>query len=37
VAVIDAFDDPNAQADLNTHRAQYGLPACGAGCFTKVN
>ncbi|HEX3708041.1 MAG TPA: S53 family peptidase [Mycobacteriales bacterium] len=37
VAVVDAFDDPNAQADLNTYRAQFGLPACGAGCFSKVN
>jgi hypothetical protein len=37
VAVVDAYDDPNAQADLDTYRAQYGLPACDAGCFTKMN
>ncbi|MDQ0278869.1 hypothetical protein QO003_003172 [Arthrobacter silviterrae] len=36
VAVIDAFDDPTAAADLAVYRAQYGLPACGTGCFTKV-
>jgi hypothetical protein len=37
VYIVDVFDDPNAQADLNTYRSQYGLPACGSGCFTKVN
>jgi len=37
VAIVDAYDDPNAAADLATYRAQYGLPACGAGCFTKVS
>jgi subtilase family serine protease len=37
VAIVDAYDLPTAQADLNTYRAQYGLPACGTGCFTKVN
>jgi hypothetical protein len=41
VAVVDAFDDPNAAADLATYRQQWGLPACdtatGAGCLTKVN
>ena len=37
VYIVDAYDYPTAQADLNTYRSQYGLPACGAGCFTKVN
>jgi hypothetical protein len=39
VAVIDAYDDPNAEADLAVYRAQYGLPACtsASGCFTKVD
>jgi len=37
VAIVDAFDLPTAQSDLNTYRAQFGLPACGTGCFTKVN
>jgi hypothetical protein len=39
VAVVDAGDDPTAEADLATYRAQYGLPACTTanGCFDKVN
>ncbi|HEY2286378.1 MAG TPA: putative Ig domain-containing protein [Streptosporangiaceae bacterium] len=36
VAVVDAMDDPNAAADLATYRSDFGLPACGSGCFTKV-
>ena len=37
VAVVDAYDAPTAQADLAAYRSQYGLPPCGAGCFTKLN
>ena len=37
VAVVDAFDDPDAAADLAVYRARYHLPACGPGCFDKVN
>jgi subtilase family serine protease len=37
VAVVDAYDDPDAAADLATYRAHYGLPACGTGCFSQVN
>jgi len=39
VAIVDAYDDPNAAADLTTYRSQYGLPACTTsnGCFRKVN
>jgi len=39
VAIVDAFDDPNAASDLNTFRSAYGLPACTTsnGCFKKVN
>jgi subtilase family serine protease len=37
VYIVDAYDYPTAQADLNSYRTQYGLPACGSGCFTKVN
>ncbi|MEV6028291.1 carboxypeptidase regulatory-like domain-containing protein [Streptomyces sp. NPDC052036] len=39
IAVVDAFDNPNAGADLAVYRAQYGLPACTTadGCFTKVD
>jgi hypothetical protein len=36
VAVVDAYDDPDAAANLATYRADFGLPACGTGCFTKV-
>lgn len=39
VAVVDAMDDPNAEADLATYRSHYGMPACTTanGCFKKVN
>ncbi len=37
VAIVDAYDDPAAAADLAAYRLAWGLPACGAGCFTKVN
>ncbi|MDQ1429007.1 MAG: hypothetical protein QOK39_2483 [Acidimicrobiaceae bacterium] len=37
VAIVDAFDDPSAAADLAQYRSTYGLPACNAGCFTKYN
>ncbi|AUG82001.1 Protease-like protein [Kitasatospora sp. MMS16-BH015] len=39
VAIVDAYDDPNAEADLAVYRAQYGLPACTTanGCFRKIN
>ena len=39
VAIVDAYDDPNAASDLATYRSQYGLPACttASGCFKKVN
>jgi subtilase family serine protease len=39
VAIVDAFDNPNIEADLGVYRKQYGLPACTTanGCFTKVN
>ena len=39
VAIVDAYDDPQAEADLAVYREQYGLPACGTanGCFRKVN
>ena len=37
VAIVDAFDDPNAASDLSVYRAEYGLPPCTAsnGCFMK--
>jgi subtilase family serine protease len=39
VAIVDAYDDPNAASDLNTFRSAYGQPACTTsnGCFKKVN
>jgi Carboxypeptidase regulatory-like domain len=39
VAIVDAYDDPNAEADLAVYRAQYGLPSCTTanGCFRKVD
>jgi len=39
VAIVDAYDDQSAEADLATYRAQYGLPACTSanGCFRKVD
>ncbi|UTI64365.1 S53 family peptidase [Paraconexibacter antarcticus] len=39
VAIVDAYDDPNAEADLATYRARFGLLPCTStnGCFTKVN
>ncbi len=39
IAIVDAYDDPNAEADLATYSATYGLPACTTanGCFRKVN
>jgi subtilase family serine protease len=39
VAIVDAFDDPKAEADLGVYRSTYGLPACTTanGCFRKVN
>ncbi len=38
IAIIDAYDDPNAQKDLTTFSTKFGLPACTNlnGCFTKV-
>ncbi len=39
VAIVDAFDDPAAEADLAAYRSQYGLSSCTTanGCFRKVN
>jgi len=39
VAIVDAYDDPNAEADLATYRSKYGLAPCTTsnGCFRKVN
>jgi hypothetical protein len=39
VAIVDAYDDPNAESDLATYRSRYGVSPCttGNGCFRKVN
>ena len=39
VAIVDAFDYPNAEAELAVYRQQYGLPACTTanGCFQRVD
>jgi subtilase family serine protease len=39
VAIVDAYDDPNAEKDLGVYRSHFGLPTCttGNGCFEKVN
>ncbi len=38
-AIVDAYDDPNAENDLNVYRSTFGLPPCtmANGCFRKVN
>lgn len=38
IAIVDAFDHPNIEADLGAFNAQFGLPACTTanGCFQKV-
>jgi hypothetical protein len=39
IAIVDAYDLPNAEAVLGTYRTEMGLPACTTanGCFQKVN
>ena len=39
VAIVDAYDDPNAEADLGVYRSNFGLSACTTanGCFRKVS
>jgi len=39
VAIVDAFNDPNAAKDLAVYRSTYGLAACTVanGCFKQVN
>jgi hypothetical protein len=38
IALVDAYDDPTAEADLKIYRAKYNLPPCTSknGCFRKV-
>jgi hypothetical protein len=39
IALVDAYDDPAVEGDLNVYDEEFGLPACtrANGCFTKVN
>jgi subtilase family serine protease len=39
IAVIDAYDDPNAESDLGVYREQFGLSPCTTanGCFQKID
>jgi subtilase family serine protease len=39
VAVVDAYNDPTAEADLAVYDKEFGLPACTSsnGCFKKLN
>ena len=39
VAIVDAYDNPNVEADLGAYRSQFGLPPCTTanGCFRKVD
>jgi len=38
IALVDAYDDPNAEADLATFSTEFKLPACTTanGCFSKI-
>lgn len=38
IGIVDAYDDPSAEADLGTFDAHFNLPACTSrnGCFRKV-
>lgn len=38
VAIVDAYDNPDAEADLAAYSTQFGLPACtkANGCFSQV-
>jgi hypothetical protein len=39
IALVDAYNDLNAEQDLETYSAEFGLPLCtmANGCFSKVN
>lgn len=38
IAIVDAYDDPAIESDLQVFSSQFGLPACTTanGCFTKI-
>ena len=39
IAIVDAYDNPNAEADLTKFSDTFGLPRCtsASGCFKKVD
>ena len=39
IAIVDAFDDPTAEADLATYRSEFGLAPCTSanGCFSEYD
>ena len=39
IAIVDAYDDANAESDLAVYRSTFGLPPCTTanGCFRKVD
>ncbi|GAC1565881.1 MAG: peptidase S8 [Ktedonobacteraceae bacterium] len=39
VAIVDAYDDPNAESDLGVYHSTFGLSSCTTanGCFRKIN
>jgi hypothetical protein len=39
IAIVDAYDDPAAEADLRVFDEEFGLPECTEdnGCFRKIN
>ena len=39
IAIVDAYNDPNAEADLKTYSEEFGLPLCtkANGCFDQVS
>lgn len=39
IALVDAYHDPTAEADLEAYDTEFGLPPCTAagGCFEQVN
>src|SRR5215469_4467154 len=39
IAIVDAYNDPTIESDLNVYSAMYALPKCTTanGCFKKVN
>jgi len=39
VAIVDAYNDPTAESDLDVYRSQFGLSSCTTsnGCFRKVS